>query len=169
MAHAIVKTELMQGTYDPTALVSLKYYGENEANQEVLANIDNGNVVLLGDLMTGEREIFKATTPAANSDIKNIVLVAAPERFTDERKRNMKDFYNVAGDTVRGYRLVSGRWFSVTSEAISGTLAKGKIVELQAGTQLKAVTSPTGGSTVVGKIMEVEEVGLDTFYAIKIN
>lgn len=163
--HAIVRTDLMQGTIDGSSLVSLRYMGSGSTATQ----IDNGNVVVVEDLLDNERELYKGVTPTAGADFNKLVLVATPENMTDERKKNLNEFVNEAGADARGYRLRHGNIFSVTAEALDGTPAKGNIVEAQAGTKLKAVSAGTEDSTAIGKIIEVDVVGSDTFYVIRID
>ena len=68
----------------------------------------------------------------------------------------LAEFRNEAGSIARGYRLVSGDIYGLTAECFEGTPAKGNVVELMAGTKLKTAVSATEGSTVVGKIVDVE-------------
>lgn len=70
----------------------------------------------------------------------------------------LKEYINIAGLNVRGYRLSSKDCFSLTKEAFASdsVLAKDSVVELAAGTKFKAVASATGDSTTVGKIVAVE-------------
>ena len=165
MAHGVVRTDKMFGTENKAGLASFRYQpnGDNTA-------IDNGNVVLLGDLETGSREVYKGGTPAANSALKDVVLVAAPEVAYDERIRNLDEFYNEAGKIVRGYHFHTNDIFSVTKDALEGkaTPEVGDVVELKAGTKLNVAASATGGSTVVGKIIDINVVGRYTYYAIKV-
>lgn len=152
MAYAIVRTDLMSGTKQPADLVSVKYQVSN-----VDTAIENGNVALVGALATGEREVYLATTPAADSALNDIVLIATPELNYDERLKNLNQFRNEAGEIARGYRLRSGNIFSVTAEALTATTpAVDNIVELQADTKLKVVSSLTSGSTKVGTVIAIE-------------
>lgn len=169
--HAVVRTDLMYATDVRSGLVSIKYMGANGATATA---IDNGNVLKVGALMKDEREIYVGAAVAANDKIEDVVLVASVEVMYDERKRNLDEFENEAGKTCRGYRLHTGDIFSVTKEALAGEAspAVGDIVELAAGTKLnvaKASTGATGGSTVVGKIIEVAAAGRYTYYAIKVD
>lgn len=172
--HGVVRTDKLMGTDVRSMLVSLNYVVVNGNNVTETA-IDNGNVVKLGNLKEGEREIYIATAPAANDSIANIVLVASPEVMYDERLKDLTDYYNEAGKNVRGYKLHSGDIFSLTKEALdgttgeNGTLAVGSIIELKAGTMLKAVTSATTGSTAIGKIIAIDVVGPYTYYVIQVN
>lgn len=152
MAYAIVRTDLMSGTKQPADLVSIKYQVSN-----VDKEIENGNVALVGVLGTGEREVYLASTPAADSALEDVVLVATPELNYDERLKNLNQFRNEAGEIARGYRLRSGNVFSVTAEALTATSpAVGNIVELQANTKLKVVSSLTSNSTKVGSVIAIE-------------
>lgn len=172
--HAVVRTDLMHGTDNRADMVSFRYLPSNTATA-----IDNGNVVLLGALISGERELYAASTPAANSPIKDVVLVATPELMYDERLRDLRDFYNEAGAACRGYHLNTNDVFSVTAEAINNTkvdtssnpvaVAVGDIVELYAGTKLQVPgTTATASSTVVGKVIQVETLSTYTYYVIKV-
>lgn len=168
MAYAVVRTDKMIGTDVRSELVSVRYQPSN-----VQTDIENGNVVKLGALETGSREIYKGDTPAANDDITAIVLVATPEVMYDERKRNLDEFINEAGTIARGYRLHKHDIFSVTKEALDGaeTPKVGDVVELKAGTKLNvkaAATGATSGSTVIGSIIDKNIVGRYTYYAIEI-
>jgi hypothetical protein len=167
MAYGIVNTELMSGTKQPADLLSLKYQvaGTDTA-------IENGRVVLVGVLATGEREIRLATVPAANSALNAVALIASPELMFDERKVNLDEFRNEAGEISRGYRFRSGNIFGVTAEALDNNTAAGivvgKIVELQATNQLAVVDALTGESTQVGTICDIYVVGTKTFYAVQV-
>lgn len=168
MAYAVVRTDAMAGTDVRGQLVSVKYMGANGA---IPTAIENGNVLKIGALMTGEREIYVGGAVAANDKIDDIVLIASPEVVYDERKRNLDDFVNEAGKACRGYHIHGGDTFSVTAEALSGsgTPAVGNIVELSAGTKLAFVASATSGSTKVGRIIAIDVVGRYTYYVIKVD
>lgn len=170
--YAVVRTDKLAGTDVRSLVVSVKYMGSGTT----ATAIENGNVVLLDSLLSRtvdgstvyEREVYKGVTPAANSNINDIVLIASPEVMYDDRLKSLDDFRNEAGEICRGYVLHSGDIFSVTAEALTGTASVGSVIELQAGTKLKAVSSATSGSTVVGKCIEVAPAGKYTFYAIEV-
>lgn len=152
MAYGVVRTDNMSGTTLGKNLVSLKYQ-----ESSVDTAIDNGNVVVVGDLIEGEREIRLASKPAADTALKNIALVATPELNKDKKVTLPAEYTNAAGTILRGYRLLSHDIFSVTADALAGdTLSVGYAVELQAGTKLKVVSSATSDSTQVGKIIAIE-------------
>ena len=109
MAYGVFRSDLMTGTNVGADLVSLKYMGSGST----ATAIENGCVVALDGLMTGEREVWKAVTPAANTDKNKIVIVASPEVMYDERKKNLDEFINEAGTIARGYIPHSRDIFSV--------------------------------------------------------
>jgi hypothetical protein len=156
--YAIFRSDRMEGTVNPNALISGKYYVATTPTA-----IENGNVVQVGALISGERELFSLTAPAANTSISKIAIVATPEVMADERKKNLNEFRNEAGAVVRAYMLRSGDIFSVTAEAITPIIgtepAAGQLVELQASTKLLLVASASGytsSSTPVGVVLGVE-------------
>ena len=160
--NAVVRTDKMFATDNRAGLVSVRYQPSN-----TMTAIDNGNVVKIDALEEGSREIYKGITPAANDKITDIVLIASPEVMYDEHKHNLDEFKNEAGAIARGYRLHTGDIFGVTKEALSGTPAVGKTVELADDTKLKvSATSATG--TVVGTIIGEDVVGRYTYYVIQV-
>lgn len=160
--HAVVRTDLMDGTDVRGQLVSVKYMGADGATP---TEIDNGNVLKVESLIDGEREVYAGVTPDADTAITDIVLVASVEVMYDERKKNLDEYVNEANKICRGYRLHHGNIFSVTAEALTGTPAKDAVVTLDAGTKLAV----GGSGTAVGKIIDVEIAGRYTYYAIKID
>lgn len=173
MPYGVVRTDAMYGTDVRAGLVSVKYIvttGSGSSAVDTETAIENGNVLKLDGLMTGEREIYKGRVPAANTPLEEVVLVATPELMYDERKHNLDEFINEAGRIARGYKLHTGDVFSVTKAALDGkaTPAVGDIVELKAGTKLNVAASLTSGSTKVGTVIAVDVVGRYTYYAIRV-
>lgn len=169
MAHGIVRTDLLGGTDVRAHLVSIEYLG---ADGKTETDIDNGNVLKVGALKEGEREIYVGSAVEASDALEDIVLIATPELIYDERYQyDIAEFYNKAGVPCRGYRLHSGEIFSVTKDALAGAEkpAVGDIVELAEGTKLNVASSATSGSTGVGKILAIDTVGKYVFYAILVD
>lgn len=168
MSYGIVRTDNMYGTDVRSALVSIKYMG---TDGETPTAIENGNVLKVGKLISGEREIYVGSAVAKADKVTDIVLVASPEVMYDERKKNLDEFINEAGKACRGYRIHSGDTFSVTKDALAGKTSPevGDIVELADGTKLSVAASATTGSTTVGTIISIDVVGRYTYYAIKAN
>lgn len=149
MAYTVVTREKMTSEFDGTKRISAKYLPSGVATA-----IENGNFVVIGDLVSGEREVFTATTPTATTAITVVGIVTTPEVDADERNKNYSDFINAAGTIITVDKIFAGDIFSLTAEGFDGTPAVGKIVELKAGTKLNAVTTLTSGSTKVGKIVD---------------
>ena len=167
--HAVVRTDRMYGTDVAANLVSIRYMG---AGGDTPAEIDNGHVVKITDLMDLEREIFRGMDVASKAaPIDNTALIASPEVLRDERKRNLHDFYNAADSVCRGYILHNGDIFSVTKDALDGDESPdvGYIVELGKGTKLNVVKVATSGATVVGKIIAVDRTARYTYYVVAVN
>lgn len=61
--HAIVRTDNMSATTDGSLIVSGRFY-DADGNK---AEIDNGNIVHIGDYDTNEREVRKVTVPSATT------------------------------------------------------------------------------------------------------
>lgn len=160
--NAVVRTDKMFATDNRAGLVSVRYQPG-----DTMTAIDNGNVVKIGALEEGSREVYKGVTPAADDAIKDIVLIASPEVMYDERKRNLDEFRNAECAIARGYHLHTNDIFSVTKEALTGDdPAVGKVVELAAGTKLNVADSATG--TLVGTIIDINVVGRYTYYVIQV-
>lgn len=170
--HAVIRKDRLYGTDVAPALVSMRFVDGNGDG----ADIDNGNVVRLDGLMTYtdgtiERELYKAVAPAANTALSDIAIVGTNEVMYDERKKNLDEFYNEAGQNSLGYRPHAGDMFGVTAEGLTAatTIAKGDIVELQADTKLKVVKSATSGSTQVGVIADINKAGRYTYYVVEVK
>lgn len=170
MEHAVIRTDKMFGTDNRVGIYSILFGAEGD-NAFEYADIDNGNVVKLGALKDGERELYFATAPADDDDLKNIAIVATPELLYDERLHGLEKFYNKAGVPARVYTLHHGQLWSVTKEALVGkeTPEKGDLVELADGTKLNVAASATQGATQIGVIADVEQVGRYTYYVIEVR
>lgn len=168
MAHGIVRTDKMFGTTVATGTASAKYLPGNVATE-----IDNGCFVVLGDYVTDEREVRVATTPAANSDLGSLALVASEEVVKTKKYDTLGEFTNVAGSVVRTYILHAGDEFSITADAFtkdsSLTPTVGtSILEAQAGVKGLMVNSPTASSTKIASLIAIETDGPVTWYVFRV-
>lgn len=159
--NAVIRTDLMHGTKNGDQLVSLRFYGADGK----VAEVENGVIVELKGFEDGQREVMKAVAATADSNMADCAIIAAPEVMYDERKKNLDEYFNVAGKAVRGFMHHVNQYFSVTAEALDGTPAKDKFVEVQAGTKLKV--ADTEGAATYGKIVAVEQAGRYTYYVIQ--
>lgn len=161
--HNVVRTDSLSGTSDGSKLRSFKFY-----DGATPAAIDNGMVVKLDGLLSGEREVYKAVKPAASTPINEVALVASPEYMVEEHKHSLTDFTNDASEVSRGYKLVSGDRFGVTEKCFDTKPVVGNIVELMEGTTFKAVATATSGSTTIGKVIAIEGESGITYYVIEV-
>lgn len=171
MAYACFRSDNMSGTTDGKYLVSVKFYAG--ANNDTPTAIENGNLVVVGDYLTGEREVRKATTPAANTPLELLAVIGSEEIVKGKKYNSINEFKNEAGATCRAYRLPLFDTFSVTAEALnigSGvTVTAGStFVEAYAGTKFNVVNTITEGSTKIGKIIDIETIGNTTWYTIEV-
>lgn len=155
MANAIIRLDNVQATHDGSLLKSVNL---TEALQ-------NGSVVEIGGLKTGEREIHTTEKPKVTTTYYGILCT--PELMYDEKKQ-MDEFTNVTDKPARAFIPQKGDIFSATVEAFSATPAVGQAVELAASHVLAVADAATEGSTQVGKIIEVDVVGSKTFYVVEV-
>lgn len=152
MAYAIIRTDLMSATKDASKHVFFKI---------ATTAVENGNVLKIGSLVTGERNVYTYATPAVDTPLTAIAILTTPELMSDERKKNLNEFRNEVDTIARGFMVEKGDTFSVTTDAVTNaaTIAVGDIVELAASTKLKVVAAATGltsGSTKVGEVINIE-------------
>lgn len=145
---ARVRTDNMSGTVVGKDLVSLK------ADKE----IENGSVVVVGDLVEGEREVRTIADMTATSEVKDLALIASVEIVKSKSHNTLGEFVNEEGSIARGYRLVSKDIFSVTKEAFAtpDSAKVGAYVIAKAGRKMDVADAEAEGTTTIGKIIAVE-------------
>jgi hypothetical protein len=154
MAHGIVRLDKVKSAY-VGHIYSVVH----------TADMDNGNVVKIGALKAGERELHAVTVPSAGDN--GIYLIANPEIVYDQTKTKngaLENFYIPAGTAARAYHLAEGDIFSVTYDSLSllaTDAVKGNFVVAQAGLKLKEVASTTS-EKFVGQIIDIETLGTTT-------
>ena len=124
--------------------------GKHIYNVELATDTDNGNLVARGafiDLDTYEEAAVKTFEGVIQKKAANgnwYVEVVNPgdallvymqafiaEEWTNKFKKE-SNFYNAAGDIVRGYELAVGDVFEVSAEGFTGTPEAGKKVSVAA-------------------------------------
>lgn len=127
--------------------------------------VENGSLVTDGGLVTGERNIYVAGTPAtATLADKNVYLVANPAWSYDESKttnQNEENYINKADTPFRVYELKEHDKFTLTNYSITGAdLAVGQYVGLTDGSMkpVASATAPTD-SAFVGIIRYIDNLG----------
>lgn len=162
--HAVLNKDALGGTQDETLLVHGKYF----SNPTTPAEIDNANIVAIGERIDGERELRVLTTPTATTPLKNIGIVGTPELIYDEsRHYNLWDFCNEADAAVNVYRLHSNDQFSATAEAFESVPNVGDYAVVGASTKIGVSSIETG--TVIGKIWEKYRMGGAEYYAVQVT
>jgi hypothetical protein len=149
--HAQVRTDNMSGTIYGNDLVTLRYSGD----------IDNGNVLAIGTLEAGQREVRTASIPGVATPIADLALVASEEVDKEKSMNSLSEFYNKEGVLIRGYRLRPGI-FSITEEALAtGSVAAtvGVDAMISSNTKIKLgtyVAADPAATTLIGKVIAIE-------------
>lgn len=118
------------------------------------ADMENGMIVHIGGLSTGEREIKDVVVPTAGSITSDPILLIATPELTYYAGETLVNFVNPAGQPALAYHLNVGDIVTITDSVLDGTTVVGQYVAPQAGS-LKFKTSATAPSTrFVGKIIE---------------
>lgn len=128
--------------------------------------LENGMVVAMGDLKTGEREIHAVKVPAtATLETDVFVLIAAPEIIYNEVGYTEKDFYIPANKECRAFNFFVGDVFTVSDtlidlpNGVSATAAGGYVSPQNGSTKwLYSATYPTG-VRLVCKVEEKDTLG----------
>jgi hypothetical protein len=150
MSYTVINLDRMSGTEDSSQLLSGKYFVSTTPTA-----IENGALVVVGDLISGERELHKFTAPAGTEDLGELAIVASPEVVYSYREHyNLDEFINLADDAIRAYYIHQFDGFSLTADGFDGTPDVGKYVILGDSTKPKVVASTTSGDVVIGKIQE---------------
>lgn len=114
-----------------------------------------GNVVKLGNLVDGEREIFEGATPGVITE--DVVLLTTPF-FSYSEGDHKKDFKLKANSVNRAHVLEKGDVITVSEDVISGSAVKNQYVIQQASNaQLKANASQVETTTLEFKVIDIEE------------
>lgn len=147
------RSDNMSGTTLGKDIVAIKYRPSNTDTA-----IENGNIVVIGGLITGETDVRKADTPTATSAFNMLAVVGGVPVDKTKAYNAEDDFINPAGVATRAYRLRSGDMYAVTADALSAAeaIAVGNVVEVQAGTKAKVVATLTTNSTKIGTVYAIE-------------
>ena len=159
--YAVIRTDNMSATDQRADILSVRFYDSNNK----VAEVENGVIVKVGALESGEREVHKATAASSSDSLNDCAILAGVELFYDESRRHYLDeWINPAGKATRAYILRSRNLFSVTAEGfVGGTVPTvGQTVGIGANGKLAA------GGTGVGKCVAIEKAGRYTYYVIQI-
>jgi hypothetical protein len=156
--HAMFRSDNMAGTTQGKYLVSVR----------VPEAIDNGCVVAYGAYEDGAREVRTCEAPAADTALGKIAILGSEEVNKAVKFDTVGGFTNEKGVPARGYIPEHADAFSVTAEAVDGTIKVGSFLELQAGSYKMAAVDVATGATVVGVCEAVEQDGATTWYVIRV-
>ena len=150
--YAVITREAMASEYDGTKRKSAKFY-----SSDAPAEIENGMVVKIAGTIPGEREVLKVVAPEGNEDVADLWIVTTPEVVADERKKNLSDFVNEAGQIITIDKLMPNDIFSLTAEGLAGTAVAGHKVGLASagGVKLAVAASESGMGTVIGPVLDI--------------
>lgn len=110
------------------------------------STIDNGSLVNLGALISGETDVYTAATPVtATLATEEALLVYSPE-VTYTPGTHLKDFTNLADTPARAYHVTVGDVITITDDGIDGTTVVGEYVITQDGS-FSPIANSTIGST----------------------
>ena len=151
--YTVITREAMASEYDGTKRKSAKFYNGSDAPAE----IENGMVVKIAGTIPGEREVLKVVAPEGNEDVADLWIVTTPEVVADERKKNISDFVNEAGQIITIDKLMPNDIFSLTAEGLTGTAVAGHKVGLASagGVKLAVAASESGMGTVIGTVLDI--------------
>ena len=150
--YTVITREAMASEYDGTKRKSAKFY-----NSSSPAEIENGMVVKIAGTIPGEREVLKVVAPEGNEDVSDLWIVTTPEVVADERKKNLSDFVNEAGQIITIDKLMPNDIFSLTAEGLTGTAVAGYNVGLASagGVKLVVDAANSGMGTVIGTVLDI--------------
>ena len=150
--YTVITREAMASEYDGTKRKSAKFY-----NGSSPAEIENGMVVKIAGTIPGEREVLKVVAPEGSEDVADLWIVTTPEVVADERKKNLSDFVNEAGQIITIDKLMPNDIFSLTAEGLDGTAVAGHNVGLASagGVKLVVDAATSGMGTVIGTVLDI--------------
>ena len=151
--YTVITREAMASEYDGTKRKSAKFYNGSSDPAE----IENGMVVKIAGTIPGEREVLKVVAPEGSEDVADLWIVTTPEVVADERKKNISDFVNEAGQIITIDKLMPNDIFSLTAEGLTGTAVAGHKVGLASGggVKLTVAASESGMGTVIGTVLDI--------------
>ena len=151
--YTVITREAMASEYDGTKRKSAKFYNGSDAPAE----IENGMVVKIAGTIPGEREVLKVVAPEGSEDVADLWIVTTPEVVADERKKNLSDFVNEAGQIITIDKLMPNDIFSLTAEGLAGTAVAGHNVGLASagGVKLVVDAANSGMGTVIGTVLDI--------------
>lgn len=115
----VVRLDRVAGTHNPALIRSAKFF--DAAGKE--AAIENGELVVIGEMIDGERELIKVTAVVDDTPATAVVgVVCTPEvEYEQEGYHDLDTFANAAGDEIRVIILQANDVYSVTDDVAKDT------------------------------------------------
>lgn len=131
--------------------------------------IEQGNLVAIGDLVDGEREIYDAAA-VTDATAEKVALIASDEVNYDPRKAMWEDFTNEANYPAKAYELNENDEFTISEDGFTGTPEVGKYLITDNGS-LKGVIADdlTDGTAFAAKIIKLTTLGFNRIPAIRVQ
>jgi len=133
------------------------------------APVENGSIIFLGDLETGQDEIYKVQVPATGTIGKERpMLVMCPEIIYDETRRAnqaLSNFINIANKAFPVIPLSEYDEIELSTEGFESVPTVGKYVEIVDGKmKLKPNnTKPTTAGVMYGVVVSSRKSSLPIF------
>lgn len=141
-------------------IVSVKWDG---------GKLQNGTPITLGNLVTGETEVFYAQCSGSTGTLASsaVYLVANPEVMY-EAGTMIEDFIATTGQIMRAYPLANSDIFTLSSGAYAGGTAAltDYVIMRSTGTTTTGMsdwilTGTISANRTVGKVIELTTIGYD--------
>jgi len=159
--HIVAESTNLQATYDSKHIFNIR----------AAADIDNGKVVNLDDMVWVDNEYFTMVQPTSTSRVGLILSVPIGPDERPKAATYEHNFYNGKDEIMRVYDLLIGDKFTVSENGITpiGTstpLAKGQYIVAD-GYDLKAqAAKPAASVGFYGEIVDVITRTNGKFYKI---
>ena len=153
MAGQVLTSKLKAGRYLPSGTATA---------------LENGAIVQIGALISGQRELHTLTNPTTSLTLNQVGIVYNPEVIVDKATSyNQDEFRNLAGANLRVYQLEKGDRFALTVEGFTATPTVGQYACVGATTKIVPAAAEGTGATI-GIVKEIFTQGSKTFYSIEV-
>jgi hypothetical protein len=148
MAKGMVRKDKIKSTYNGN-LESVKHSAE----------LQNGNVVFIGDLAAGEREVRNVVIPLTAALPTGKIYLIGTGELTYRVGETYADFSTPIGGKALAYELAEGDVFTVSTNVITGTAEVGKyLIPTNASLQMSVANDASGTSKFAAKIIELTTI-----------
>jgi hypothetical protein len=129
--------------------------------------LENGFVVMKGDLVEGETEIYTAVQPAtANLTTDSVYLIKAPEINYDESsytKKQLGAFRTEANNPARGYEIGKNDIVEISYDALTlldtDATVGNFLIAADKSNKLAESATDAGTAKFAAKILEIKTIG----------